>query len=248
MIPSRSPVAVASRSFSRNATLRRELRGALSELRFNDTNRRAGWRRAHRVSARLPEGDHRARHSRRARVPCRARASRGQQVRRRPRHDRSGRRAQLRRVGAVDARREPTGGRRADDRVHDRAVPPASCRSPASCETAAGVSPAAGSSRRPSSASSAAVTSASRWRGCAARLARQCSRTTSASYDEFYREHEVTPVSARRAARAVGHRHAACAARCVDARPDRRARDRADEADGVPDQHRARRHRRRSRR
>ena len=39
MIPSRSPVAVASRSFSRNATLRRELAERYTDLRFNDTNR-----------------------------------------------------------------------------------------------------------------------------------------------------------------------------------------------------------------
>jgi D-3-phosphoglycerate dehydrogenase len=39
MIPSRSPVAVASRSFSRNATLRRELAERYADLRFNDTNR-----------------------------------------------------------------------------------------------------------------------------------------------------------------------------------------------------------------
>jgi D-3-phosphoglycerate dehydrogenase len=39
MIPSRSPVAVASRSFSRNATLRQELAERYAELRFNDTNR-----------------------------------------------------------------------------------------------------------------------------------------------------------------------------------------------------------------
>jgi D-3-phosphoglycerate dehydrogenase len=39
MIPSRSPVAVASRSFSRNATLRQELAERYTDLRFNDTNR-----------------------------------------------------------------------------------------------------------------------------------------------------------------------------------------------------------------
>jgi D-3-phosphoglycerate dehydrogenase len=39
MILSRTPVAVASRSFSRNATLRRELAERYCDLRFNDTNR-----------------------------------------------------------------------------------------------------------------------------------------------------------------------------------------------------------------
>ena len=72
-----------------------------------------------------------------------------QQVRRRPRHDRSRRRAAPRRLGAVDARREPSGGRRADDLLHDRARAAARAARARARATAAGGSPAAASSRPP---------------------------------------------------------------------------------------------------
>jgi len=101
----------------------RRARGAIPAHSIQRRRNGAGRRRTDRVSARPRKGNHRPRRSRRGRVLGRARAARGEQVRRRPRHDRSRRRAASRRVRAMDARREPPGGRRAHDRVHDRARP-----------------------------------------------------------------------------------------------------------------------------
>ena len=117
------PVAVASRSFSRHPVLRQELLARHPEARFNDGDgvlagaELVQFLRGHdkaitgldMLTDEVFAG--------------RARAAARQQVRRRPRHDRSRRGAAPRRLRAMDAGREPSGGRRARDRVHDRARP-----------------------------------------------------------------------------------------------------------------------------
>ena len=100
-----------------------------------------------------------------------------------------------RRLDPLDARRQSSGGRRTDDRVHDRPVPR---RRAAGSRAARGHVAAA---RRPAALvrrrrrRSAAAPSVRRSRGCAERSARRCSRTTFVSYDEFYRDAGVTPVA-----------------------------------------------------
>ena len=118
--------------------------------------------------------------------------------------------------------------------VHDRAVSrhrPARWRA-ARRELAPAA--AAASCRRPSSASSAAAMSGR----TVARLCRAfgatCWRTTSAPTTTSTSSTACRPVSLERLLRRVRHRHDSSAARRVDARPDWRACDRANEADGVP--------------
>ena len=237
------PVAVAVPLVLRNPTLTARSSRALSRLRSSTTptaslagDELVEFLRGHR------EGDHRPRRPRRARISRRAGTAGGQQVRRRPRHDRSRRRA---RAAASRVRWTPGVNRQAVAELTiafmHRAVPQRRAAGARDCATAAGASPAAASSRPPSSASSAAAHVGQQ----VARLCRAFGATVLAHdirvYDEFYRDAGVDAGGARRAARAVRHRHDPPAARCVDARLDRRARARADEADGVSRQHRARR-------
>ena len=210
------------------------------DARFNDTGQPLARATRWCVPARAREGDHRTRRARRGGVSRGAGAARREQVRRRPRHDRSRRGAAPRRLGAW------TPG------VNRQAVAElticfmiALCRSvvPLARDLAAGGWRHRGG-RQLSSATVGIVGCGhvgQTGRAAMPRLRRDGRRARHPRPTRFYREHGVTPVALDALLERRGYRDAPCAARRIDARPDRRACAGADEADAFLDQHGARR-------